>query len=103
MFVPHGQAEQDQRTEQGEQPQPGVQQAGNDEEDRHPGQVEQGDQGRAGKELAQRVEITEHLCRVGVVLLEALLKGYAKQSLTKVGIDTGAHLDHHLATNPLHQ
>ncbi|MNO87272.1 hypothetical protein D3C76_786910 [compost metagenome] len=77
-----------------------MEQEGRDQVDRQPGGVEQGDQCRAGDELAQAVQVAQYLRRVGAVLLEAALERGVEYPLAQLGVQAGTHLDHDLATHP---
>ncbi|MNO82587.1 hypothetical protein D3C76_738670 [compost metagenome] len=100
QFVPDRQPGQDQRTDDGEHSQPRMEQERGDHVDRQPRRIEDGDQGRTGHELADAVQVAQHLRRVGAVFLEAALKGGIEYPLTQLGVQACAHLDHDLAAHP---
>ncbi|MNP02209.1 hypothetical protein D3C76_940570 [compost metagenome] len=102
-FGEHGQAHQDQRADQDDQRQYRVDQIGDQQVDRRPRRVEEGEQGVAGEELADLGKVLQGLRRISAGAAEVALEGGGEDALVQVHVQAVADPDQHAPAGDFQQ
>ncbi|MNH00255.1 hypothetical protein D3C79_594430 [compost metagenome] len=96
-----GQAHQDQRADQRHQPQQWVDQVADQQVDRRPGRIEEGEQAVAGQKLAHLRKVLQGLGRVAAGAAQVAFEGSAEDASVEVHVEEVADPDQYAGADHL--